>query len=111
MVCLSLITALSLVAWIIRATLHMDQIRYIKRHLRYADRISRSEDKKLVKKFVRNYLRQDGVVVVRLMNSNVNSITVSDFVGELWDTFIENPKVGYKPQGKSSITGSEIGDV
>ena len=111
LVLLSIITAMSLVLWITRSVFHLDQMHYIKRHLRYANKLQRSEDKKLVTKFVKNYLRQDGIVVIRLLNSNVNSITVADFVAELWDNFVINPKVGCKPSEKSSIALSDVGDV
>ena len=98
LVLLSLITAVSLLVWIVRIVYKQDQVRYIERHLRHAGKMRKSEDpNNLIEKFVRDYMRQDGVVVVRIMNSNVDSIIVSDFVGEMWDNFLIDPKIGYKP--------------
>ena len=74
-------------------------------------RTKRREDKKLVRKFVRDYLRQDGVLVVRLINANVNSIIVAEFVGELWEHFITNPRMGNKHGRTHPHSDSEIDDV
>ena len=55
------------------------------------DKIENDTDKKNAMKFVENYLRQDGVFVLRLLGHNTNAITVTEFVCSLWDNFKSKP--------------------
>jgi hypothetical protein len=44
-----------------------------------------------VGRFVEEYLRQDGVFVLRLIGHNTNAITVTEFVCALWDEYRAKP--------------------
>lgn len=46
-----------------------------------------TESKQRVNQFIENYLRQDGVFVLRLVGHNTNAITVTEFVCSLWDNY------------------------
>lgn len=50
-------------------------------------------DKKRSNKFIDEYLKQDGVFVMRLVGHNTNAITVTEFVCSLWDHYIAKPVV------------------
>ena len=84
-------TALSLLTWLLRAAFRVDRHRYVKKHLHLMDRITRDTDRKLVVRFVEDYLRQDGVFVLRLVGHNTNALTVTEFVCALWDNFRRKP--------------------
>ena len=43
------------------------------------------EDKEKADAFTKNYLRQDGVFLLRLIGHNTNTLTVSEIIGALWD--------------------------
>ena len=51
------------------------------------DKIRRDSDKKQAVKFVEDYLRQDGVFVLRLVGHNTNALTVTEFVCCLWENY------------------------
>lgn len=91
MVFVCILTCLSLVSWILRLAFRSDRHRYIRKHLRLMDRIERDQDKKVASTFVDNYLRQDGVFVMRLVGHNTNAITVTEFVCSLWDSYRAGP--------------------
>lgn len=57
------------------------------------DKIERDTDKEKVAKFVEDYLRQDGVFVLRLVGHNTNAITVTEFVCSLWDEYRSKPVI------------------
>ena len=83
-------TFLSFITWLARCVFRLDQTRYIKRHLRAMDKLDKSDDKKIAGKFVTQYLRQDGVLVLRLIGINCNDVVVSELISELWNTYRTN---------------------
>lgn len=83
----ALATLMSFFTWLARALFRLDQIRYIKRHLRASDKIERVEDKKIAARFTTSYLRQDGILVLRLISINANDLIVSDLICELWNNY------------------------
>ena len=69
----------------------VDRHRFIKKHLQLMDKLPRDADKKQAVRFVEEYLKQDGVFVLRLVGHNTNAITVTEFVSSLWDNFRSKP--------------------
>ena len=113
LVLLCFLTALSLLVWLARTVFRVDQLRFIKRHLHSMDKLrerggGRSQDKKLIRRFVVEYLRQDGVLVLRLVNANVNSLVVAEFIAELWEHFLTNPRMIHS---KHNHTESDVDEV
>jgi hypothetical protein len=107
LVLLCVLSAVSLVLWLVRVVFRGDQFRYIKRHLAAMDRVrarGRKPDDELVRRFVVEYLRQDGVLVLRLLNANVNSIIVAEFVADLWEHFLAS----YRLAAQKHDNGSAI---
>jgi hypothetical protein len=87
MVFVALLTLLSLVQWVLRSAFRTDRYRYIKKHLMLMNKLDPDNDKPKLVKFVEDYLRQDGVFVLRLVGHNTNAITVTEFVCALWDEY------------------------
>ena len=56
------------------------------------DKIDQS-DKKRLRRFVGEYLRPDGVLVLRLMALNTNEIVVAEVIAELWEYYKSNPPI------------------
>ena len=102
MVFVAAITCFSLLTWTLRSAFRVDRHRYIKKHLRLMDKLERDADKKLSIKFVENYLRQDGVFVLRLVGHNTNAITVTEFVNSLWDSYITKPLIERTTSGEAA---------
>lgn len=103
MVFVCVVTGVGLLTWLLRALFRVDGHRYIKKHLRLMGKLQRDADKKLAVRFVEDYLRMDGVFVMRLVGHNTNALTVTEFVCQLWDNF-RNKSLTERPDG----IGSEV---
>lgn len=55
-------------------------------------RLQTSSDKRLCVKFG-NYLRDDGVFLLRILLKNSHQILIRDVINGLWDAFLEKPFV------------------
>ncbi len=93
MLFVAIITAISLVTWLLRACMRTDRIRYVQNHLRMANRLETNDDARACEKFVKSYLRPDGVFLLRLIGHNTNQITVTEVVSALWDMWEKRPVV------------------
>lgn len=103
MVFVAAVSCFSLLMWILRSIFRVDRHRYVKKHLRLMDKIENDTDKKNAVRFVENYLRQDGVFVLRLVGHNTNAITVTEFVCSLWDNFRAKPLIKQSEPGSSDV--------
>ena len=63
------------------------QIDYVKKYLKVNNELHTNFDKKMCVKFAENYLRDDGVFVLRLVARNSTDLVVTDLVKELWRIF------------------------
>ena len=64
------------------------QRRYVKRHLAFVYRLDDEDDRqRRMPAFVRDYLSQDGVFVLRLLAHNTSTVTATEFITALWDNF------------------------
>ena len=88
-------TGINLVIWIIRIFAPTDGVRFVKRHLRSMQRIT-SDEKKYSQRFIRDYLRPDGVMIVRLVQMNCSDIVASELTAELYDYYKNNPPTASK---------------
>jgi len=73
----------------------MNRVSYLKKYLRITGKIrtGNSIDEKLIRQFVNDYLRQDGVFALRLMAKNSNDCVTSEVIGALFEYY----KKHYKP--------------
>ncbi|KAK2168099.1 hypothetical protein LSH36_20g01001 [Paralvinella palmiformis] len=101
------LTIADLVSWILRSALPKDRHSFVENSLIVSERIDRSDkgDRNLCVRFVDDYLRGDGVFVLRLIGENTNKITSSEIIASLWDNWREKDEVFGVP--KSSDTESE----
>jgi hypothetical protein len=94
----------SLVSWALHSIFRIDQHRFVKRHMRIADRKIVKKDKNMLIRFVDKYLGSDGVFVLRLIQTNTDDIATADIAAELWDEFRKNELMEISPT--SDLTGS-----
>ena len=66
------------------------------------DKIERSNEKKLLQRFVIRYLRGDAVLVLRLMEMNSNRLVVSEIIATLWEHFKNNPPIWQTKESEDS---------
>jgi len=77
----------------------LDRIRFVRGHLRRReDALSPGggssqpagvEDARALDQFVSEYLRVDGVFLLRLIAHNTNGVAVADITGALWNAWYE----------------------
>ncbi|KAH9524006.1 Innexin unc-7 [Bulinus truncatus] len=79
--------------WIWRALFRSNRVSYIKKYMKLLDQIKGEEDKQLIRKFADQYLRDDGVFILRLIARNTSDILLSDIVLKLWTMFKKKPGV------------------
>lgn len=69
-------------------SLPLNRVNFLKKYLKLMDRINREKfDKKLFNLFEDKYLRQDGVLVLRLIGKNSNQVIMGEVMSVLWDNF------------------------
>ena len=84
-------TALNLLVWFCRIVVPSDGARYIRRHLKALRKVD-IDEKKSISRFVRNYLKADGVLIVRLIQLNCSEIVASELTCALYDYYINKPR-------------------
>ncbi len=79
-------STLSAFHWFWKSYNRRTQVEYIKRHLKAMDRINRETDLQATK-FTNEYLRQDGVFVLRLVSKNAGHLLAAELAAGLFDSF------------------------
>lgn len=80
----------SIIKWGLRSISKVDDVRYIRKHLKLGGLVrTSSERSEEINKFVKQYLKSDGIFILRLVGSNTNTITVTDLVRSIWRSFVE----------------------
>lgn len=76
-------------------SLEWNRVGFLKKYLKLMDRLSREKfDKKMFKTFGQQYLRQDGVLVLRLIGKNSNQVVMGEIMSALWDHFKRTQEEG-----------------
>lgn len=85
---LSVVTLINLIYWAIISFVPRDRIRFVSRHLELADRIIPGFDKDdQIKEFTLEFIKMDGIFVLRMLNLHAGLIFTSDLVDALWELF------------------------
>ena len=84
----------------------MNRVSYLRKYLRIMNKVKKDNyaDERLVRQFVNEYLRQDGVFALRLMAKNTNDVVTAEVIGALYEYF----KKHYKP---AKATMAKDGDM
>ena len=62
---------------------------FVKKYLKITDQLQNGFDRKLCQRFADNYLREDGVFVLRVITRNSTDLVTIDLVTEMWKIFQE----------------------
>ena len=87
MVLLLAISSFSLLVWLVRTIFSQDRLTYIRNHLDGTDRLEGDRERVMSKYFTFNYLKQDGVFLLRMIGHNTNQITVNEILASVWDNW------------------------
>ncbi|WAR23567.1 UNC9-like protein [Mya arenaria] len=60
---------------------------FVKKYLKIDNKIQSGLDRKVCRRFADQYLREDGVFVLRVITSNSTDLVTTDLVSELWRKF------------------------
>jgi hypothetical protein len=84
-----LITFLNCVQWMYRSMSLANQEVFVNRKLVTLNCVSSSRDsQEIVRNFTSNYLRQDGIFVLRMLVKNAGDQVAQEVLGELWKNYI-----------------------
>ena len=88
---LLVITIIDIIVWILRSAVVQDRYNFVFNSLLMSRQVDRhsQDDKATCKRFVHDYLRLDGVFVLRLIAHNTNKITASEIITSLWENWRE----------------------
>lgn len=81
----AIVTVLSLFHWLEKTVYWPGQISMVKRNLRMMDTVQRENMQ--IKKFVENYLRRDGLFLIRLTAKNAGDLTAMEILCGLWENY------------------------
>lgn len=93
LVLVSFATCGNFLFWVYRVVFRQNRVKYVKKYLKIANSIHTIADKKLARRFADQYLRDDGIFVLRLVSKNSNEMVLSDLVLELWQIFKNKPHI------------------
>lgn len=89
----------SYLTWLYQVIIGYNRYRYVKKYLKMGDNIRTETDSKFARKFADEYLRDDGVFILRVIGKNSSEMVLADLVNSLWVLYRENPHTA-KPRDK-----------
>lgn len=92
-VVVAVVTLGNFLFWIWRVLIKHNRVAYIKKFLKVRDQLLGEDDKKVCRQFADQYLRDDGLFVLRIVARNTNAILLTDLVLNLWGIYKEKPFV------------------
>ena len=106
---LALVTVASLFKWLFRAVYWPGQVHYVRKQLRAFDTTQREPG--VLAKFTENYLRRDGMFILRLIGMNMGEVVAGEALCGLWSNYSpERRMLAEKPgRNKSSKTNRQNG--
>lgn len=86
---LNVLTFSNFVSWCYYILFSENKTRFVKKYLKLCNEITSAFDKKLARKFADDYLRNDGVFVLRVIEKNSSGMVLTDLIISLWKLFKE----------------------
>ncbi|KAF6772795.1 hypothetical protein AHF37_08670 [Paragonimus kellicotti] len=80
------INALSIPTWFLRMSYQKSRTCFIKKYLKLGEVLT-NKDRHMVEKFKRQFLRHDGIFLLRMIALNAGELICSDVVCQLWQIF------------------------
>ena len=73
--------------WLYWVLVKENRVRYVRKYLKLAGLVHTSTEKRMCRKFANDYLRDDGVFVLRVVSVNSSELALKDLVVHLWKIF------------------------
>lgn len=84
-----LLAVYNFLGWCYVLVLKKHRVQYVKKYLKITDQLQNGFDRKLCHRFADNYLREDGVFVLRVITRNSTDLVTTDLVTQMWRNFQE----------------------
>ncbi|VEL15440.1 unnamed protein product [Protopolystoma xenopodis] len=82
----AIITTISVPIWFFRIHYEKSRTSFVKRFLKLGEQLTK-KDKCMVEKFSRQFLRHDGVFLLRMISMNAGELVASEIVCQLWTIY------------------------
>ncbi|KAK3083312.1 hypothetical protein FSP39_019235 [Pinctada imbricata] len=86
---LAILAFFNLFLWFYYILFTTNKTKYVRKYLRINRELNTAFDKKLSQKFAEEYLRDDGIFVLRIIAKNSSDMVVTDLVYAMWKVFKE----------------------
>jgi len=97
----AVITTVNFMRWLFRSLYWPGHVQYLRKQLRAFDATQREAG--ILSKFAENYLRRDGMFIVRLVGINMGEVVAGEIVCGLWNNYsIERRSIAEKSGRKSA---------
>lgn len=111
----AIFTSYSFLVWIFSFT-SAARLSFVKRYLKVQERIgylsnSTLNESKVLDAFLYEYLRHDGVFLLRIVKKNTNDIVVGELVSCLWDNFKKYPRFTIQNGDSQDVTLDKVNDI
>ncbi|XP_046563569.1 innexin unc-9-like [Haliotis rubra] len=107
LVLVAALTCVNMVAWLYRVMFKRNRPAYIKKYLKISNELHTGSDKKLCAKFADQYLRDDGVFVIRVISKNSTDLVATDLVFKLWQIYKDKTLPSKNPEDDEP-TGEDV---
>ena len=98
----------SLVMWLASSFCMPNQVRYIKARLITMETIRyKSKESKEVDRFVRSYLRRDGLFLIRLVSKNASDVIAAELIAGLWGHYQDHKPALDKLRRRAKLSSPE----
>ncbi|CAI9718043.1 innexin unc-9-like isoform X2 [Octopus vulgaris] len=87
----AVLASANMISWLYYMIYRRNNAAYVKKYLKLSATPLINNDKKQYRNFADNYLRNDGVFVLRVIGKNSTDLVLTDLVKQLWKIFKEKP--------------------
>nr|BCO10881.1 Limax innexin 11 isoform 2 [Ambigolimax valentianus] len=100
MLLLLVVTIYSFITWLTRILRTDQSVKFVTKYLSVLneDGSLPQEGKRTVVTFVRDYLGNDGVFLLRILATNTNDVVMSELISSVWKRYIDYKNTAVKPE-------------
>jgi len=103
-VLVALATAVNFLRWLFRTLYWPGHVQYVRKQIRVMDVTPREAG--TLGKFTQNYLRRDGMFIVRLIGMNMGEVVAGEVLCGLWNNYSPERRTIAEKSGRKSTTKS-----
>ena len=86
MTCGIAVQSIAIVTWFFRMTTARERRRFVKKYLSILNEVD-NEERRLASRFINQFLRHDGVFLLRMIAANVGDLIAAELIQEVWNNW------------------------